>query len=79
MRNQELGDYTQGVYEARESVMKRVTMQATSVKASGGGGHEDRAHRPPRRAERGLIRWFDVMGTRIVKPVGRDSSPLRRS
>jgi uncharacterized protein YbjQ (UPF0145 family) len=35
MQNQELGEFTQGIYAARESVMARMTEQAARLDASG--------------------------------------------
>ncbi len=64
MRNQELGEYTQGVYEARESVMTRVTAQAASVEASGVVGMRvEHTVRPA--GQNGLVMGFDVIGTAI--------------
>lgn len=69
--NQELGEYTQGVYEAREIVMSRLTAQAAQLDASGvvgmriqhgvqrislGGGRYQRG---------GLMVTFHAIGTAI--------------
>jgi uncharacterized protein YbjQ (UPF0145 family) len=64
MRNQELSDYTQGVYEARESVMTRVTEQAAGVAASGVVGMRvEHTVRPG--GQNGVVMGFDVIGTAI--------------
>jgi uncharacterized protein YbjQ (UPF0145 family) len=64
MPNQELGEYTRGVYEARESVMSRVTAQAASIEASGVVGMRvEHIVRPG--TQNGLIMGFDVIGTAI--------------
>lgn len=77
--NQELGEFTQGVYEARETVMSRVTAQAAGLDASGvvgmrinhgverisiGGGRYERG---------GLMVTFHAIGTAIRE---REATPL---
>jgi uncharacterized protein YbjQ (UPF0145 family) len=64
MQNQELGDYTQGVYEARESVMRRVTAQAASVNASGVVGMSVQ-HTVRPGGQNGMVMGFDAIGTAI--------------
>jgi uncharacterized protein YbjQ (UPF0145 family) len=71
MANQELTEFTQGIYSARESVVERMTAQATILKASGvigvrinhsigpvslGGGRYERG---------GLMVTFHAIGTAI--------------
>lgn len=75
MRNQELGDYTQGVYQARESVMTRVTEQAASIEASGVVGMRiEHTVRPG--GQNGLIMGFDAIGTAIRQTgAEKDISP----
>ncbi|HXB16593.1 MAG TPA: heavy metal-binding domain-containing protein [Solirubrobacteraceae bacterium] len=64
MPNQELAEYTRGVYEARESAMSRVTAQAASIEASGVVGMRvEHIVRPG--GQNGLIMGFDVIGTAI--------------
>jgi uncharacterized protein YbjQ (UPF0145 family) len=78
-QNQELGEFTQGVYEARETVMSRLTAQAAELSASGvvgmridhgvqrisiGGGRYERG---------GLMVTFHAIGTAIRE---REATPL---
>jgi len=75
-RNQELPEFTQGIYGARETVVARMTAQASQLGASGvigvhidhgvqqsslGGGRYERG---------GLIVSFHVIGTAIREPAG---------
>jgi uncharacterized protein YbjQ (UPF0145 family) len=77
--NQELGEFTQGVYEARETVMRCLTSQAAELNASGvvgmrinhgverisiGGGRYERG---------GLMVTFHAIGTAIRE---REATPL---
>lgn len=64
MQNQEITDYTQGVYEARESVMARVTRQAAAAGAGGVVGMRI-GHRVRPAGNSGLIVSFDALGTAI--------------
>ena len=62
--NQEMTDYTQGIYEAREAVMTRVSAQAASVGASGVVGMRI-THNIQGTAQNGLIMSFSAIGTAI--------------
>lgn len=75
MQNQELTDYTRGVYEARESVMARVTGQAARIGASGVVGMRlDHTVHPGN--DRGLIMGFDAIGTAIRQAGSLRPAPL---
>ena len=69
--NQELGDFTQGVYDAREKAMGYVSAQATALNADGIIGVRITEHASTRRVNRGgmecddLIASFHVIGTAI--------------
>ena len=69
--NQELGDFTQGVYDAREKAMTYVTQQAHALGADGVIGVKLDEHASGRRVSRGgiecddLIVTFHVIGTAI--------------
>jgi uncharacterized protein YbjQ (UPF0145 family) len=69
--NQELRDFTQGVYDAREKAMSYVSAQATTLQADGIVGVRIDEHASARRVNRGgiecddLIVNFHVMGTAI--------------
>jgi uncharacterized protein YbjQ (UPF0145 family) len=69
--NQELGDFTQGVYDAREKAMSYVTSQASALGADGVIGVKLDEHTTTRRVARGgiecddLIVTFHVIGTAI--------------
>jgi uncharacterized protein YbjQ (UPF0145 family) len=69
--NQELGDFTQGVYDAREKAMTYVTQQARALGADGIIGVKLDEHASGRRVSRGgvecddLIVTFHVIGTAI--------------
>ncbi len=69
--NQELGDFTQGVYDAREKAMTYVTQQATALGADGIVGVKIDEHASGRRVSRGgiecddLIVTFHVIGTAV--------------
>jgi uncharacterized protein YbjQ (UPF0145 family) len=69
--NQELGDFTQGVYDAREKAMTYVTQQAHALGADGVIGVKIDEHASGRRVSRGgiecddLIVTFHVIGTAI--------------
>jgi uncharacterized protein YbjQ (UPF0145 family) len=69
--NQELGDFTQGVYDAREKAMTYVTQQAHSLGADGIIGVRVDEHASGRRVSRGgiecddLIVTFHVIGTAV--------------
>jgi uncharacterized protein YbjQ (UPF0145 family) len=74
MANQELPEYTGGVYEAREGVMARVTSQAARIGASGVVGMRlDHTVRPGN--ERGLIMGFDAIGTAIRQAGSAELAP----
>jgi uncharacterized protein YbjQ (UPF0145 family) len=62
--NMEMTDYTQGIYEAREAVMSRVSAQAARVGASGVVGMRI-AHNIHGSAQNGLIMSFSAIGTAI--------------
>ncbi len=64
MPNQEMVAYTQGIYEAREAVMARVTAQAASVGATGIVGMSI-GHNIHGNAQNGLIMSFNAIGTAI--------------
>ncbi len=64
MQNQEIGDYTRGIYEARESVMARVTAQAARAGATGVVGMRV-GHTVRPSANNALIVSFDAIGTAI--------------
>jgi uncharacterized protein YbjQ (UPF0145 family) len=69
--NQELGDFTQGVYDAREKAMTYVTGQASLLGADGIIGVKLEEHASGRRVSRGgiecddMIITFHVIGTAI--------------
>jgi uncharacterized protein YbjQ (UPF0145 family) len=69
--NQELGDFTQGVYDAREKAMTYVTGQASALGADGIIGVKLEEHASGRRVSRGgiecddMIITFHVIGTAI--------------
>jgi uncharacterized protein YbjQ (UPF0145 family) len=75
-RNQELPEFTQGIYGARESVMARMTAQAERLGASGVlGARIDHSIHPISagggRVERGgLMVSFHAVGTAIREPAG---------
>lgn len=62
--NQEMSDYTQGLYEAREVVMSRVTAQAAQLGASGVVGVRV-GHGVQGSAQNGVIVSFNAIGTAI--------------
>jgi uncharacterized protein YbjQ (UPF0145 family) len=79
MQNQELTEFTQGIYGARETVVERMTAQAATLRASGvigvriahsigrvsiGGGRYERG---------GLMVTFHAIGTAIRE---REAAPL---
>jgi uncharacterized protein YbjQ (UPF0145 family) len=64
MGNQEMTDYTRGIYEAREAVMSRVSAQAARVGASGVVGMRI-AHNIHGNTQNGLIMSFSAIGTAI--------------
>lgn len=69
--NQELGDFTQGVYDAREKAMTYVTQQAAALGADGIIGVKLDEHASGRRVSRGgiecddMIITFHVIGTAV--------------
>jgi uncharacterized protein YbjQ (UPF0145 family) len=69
--NQELGDFTQGVYDAREKAMTYVTQQAAALGADGIIGVKLEEHASGRRVSRGgiecddMIVTFHVIGTAV--------------
>jgi len=69
--NQELGDFTQGVYDAREKAMTYVTQQASALGADGIIGVKIDEHASGRRVSRGgiecddMIITFHVIGTAV--------------
>jgi uncharacterized protein YbjQ (UPF0145 family) len=69
--NQELADFTQGVYDAREKAMGYVTQQAAALGADGIVGVRVDEHSSGRRVSRGgiecddLIVTFHVIGTAV--------------
>ena len=71
--NQELVDFTQGVYDAREKAMTYVTQQATALGADGIIGVKLDEHASGRRVSRGgiecddLIVTFHVIGTAVCE------------
>jgi uncharacterized protein YbjQ (UPF0145 family) len=68
MQNQELTAYTRGIYEARETVMARVTAQAASAGASGVVGvHLGHSIQPA--GQNGLVMSFNAIGTAIRQGV----------
>jgi uncharacterized protein YbjQ (UPF0145 family) len=74
--NQELADFTQGVYDAREKAMAYITDQARAVDAHGIIGVRVDEHTSTRRVNRGgiecedLIVSFHVMGTAVREDTG---------
>jgi uncharacterized protein YbjQ (UPF0145 family) len=70
--NQELGDFTQGVYEAREGALARATYQAEKLGAGGLVGMSVNHHVATRRVSQNnneredLIVTFHVLGTAIA-------------
>ncbi len=67
MRNQELDDYTQGVYERARAVMARVTGAGGQRRTPSGvvGMRIDHTAHPGGNAQSGLIVSFDAIGTAI--------------
>jgi uncharacterized protein YbjQ (UPF0145 family) len=69
--NQELVEFTQGVYDAREKAMTYVTQQAAALGADGIVGVKIDEHATGRRVSRGgiecddLIVTFHVIGTAV--------------
>lgn len=76
MRNQEIGDYTQGIYEARESVMARVTAQASQAGASGVVGMRV-SHRVRPAGNNALVMSFDAIGTAIRQSAEPRATPVQ--
>jgi uncharacterized protein YbjQ (UPF0145 family) len=73
MPNQELTQYTQGVYEARETTMARVTAQAGALRADGVVGVRiDHTIRPA--GQNGMVMSFNAIGT-AIRHDGADDSP----
>lgn len=64
MPNQEMTEYTEGIYAAREMVMSRVGAQAASVGASGVIGMRTR-HIVHGNAQNGMVMSFSAIGTAI--------------
>jgi len=64
MPNQEMTGYTQGIYEAREAVMSRVTAQAARLGASGVVGVRV-GHSVQGGAQNGVVISFNAIGTAI--------------
>jgi len=64
MPNQEMPEYTQGIYQAREAVMSRVNAQAASLGADGVVGVRI-SHNIHGNAQNGLIMSFSAIGTAI--------------
>jgi uncharacterized protein YbjQ (UPF0145 family) len=80
--NQELPDFTQGVYDARESAMRRLTAQGADLGGDGIVGVTIDQHSRTYRSRRGgfetddLIVTFHVMGTVIAEdPALRSDTP----
>jgi uncharacterized protein YbjQ (UPF0145 family) len=77
MQNQELTGFTQGVYEARESVMRRIDQQASQLGANGIVGMRIGHSVRPMDAgggqyqQRGLMVSFNAIGTAIETGDGR--------
>ena len=80
-QNQELGDYTQGVYDTRSQTMQRINRQAHELGADGVVGVElqQEHHEHERDAGgthyRDLILTMHVIGTAIVELDRRDDPP----
>jgi uncharacterized protein YbjQ (UPF0145 family) len=73
MPNQELTQYTQGVYEARETTMARVTAQAGALRADGVVGVRiDHTIRPA--GQNGMVMSFNAIGT-AIRHDGADDFP----
>lgn len=64
MQNQELVQYTQGVYEARETTMARVTAQAAALHADGVVGVRI-DHTVRGGGQNGMVMSFNAIGTAI--------------
>jgi uncharacterized protein YbjQ (UPF0145 family) len=77
MGNQEMTDYTQGLYEAREAVMSRVTAQAGRLGASGVVGVRI-GHRAQGGAQNGVIINFSAIGTAIRQDAA-DEFPIPKT
>ena len=85
--NQELVDFTQGVYDAREKAMTYVTQQAAALGADGIVGVKLDEHASGRRVSRGgiecddLIVTFHVIGTavRYDPSLAADASAIPRT
>ncbi len=79
--NQELGDFTQGVYDAREKAMAYVTQQASALGADGIIGVKLDEHASGRRVSRGgiecddMIITFHVIGTAVREDPSLASGP----
>jgi uncharacterized protein YbjQ (UPF0145 family) len=79
--NQELGDFTQGVYDAREKAMSYVTQQASALGADGIIGVKLDEHASGRRVSRGgiecddMIITFHVIGTAVREDPSLASGP----
>ncbi len=80
-QNQELSDFTQGVYDVRELTMQRVNRQAHELQAHGVIGVElEREQREHERDMGGthytdLVLTMHVLGTAIVELERRDEPP----
>lgn len=80
-RNQELADFTQGVYSAREAALARVTAQARALGASGVVGVSIDQQQRVRRVgsesneREDLIVTFHVAGTAIVEGAATSAPP----
>jgi uncharacterized protein YbjQ (UPF0145 family) len=74
--NQELSDFTQGVYDAREAALDRVTREANALGASGVVGVQLGQSADRREVDSGgssridLVVTFHVLGTAIAAPIG---------
>jgi uncharacterized protein YbjQ (UPF0145 family) len=82
MRNQEMPDFTRGIYDARELAMARVTRQARALHAHGVVGVTiERSQREIERDRGGGTRYTDlviemhVLGTAVVEVEHDDDAP----
>lgn len=80
LRNQELEDYTQGLYDARANAMRRLQRQAHELQAHGIVGVQFEQHQAEREVEQNgkrtdLIVTVHVVGTAIVELAADELPP----
>jgi uncharacterized protein YbjQ (UPF0145 family) len=83
--NQELGDFTRGLYDARRAALWRVHAEAQAVGAQGVVGVSIEQHQQEREVEQNnstridLIVTFHVLGTAIVQRAAQPGDPAVRT